>query len=343
MDLIVFVCLVVFLSVVNGKLQVSLSNQYFGKVEIDGSFVCGGEDIFSFEEAAMICRHLGFSGGLPLPAAKLEASFMIGINCSGSEDSISQCKTSSLLCPSVNKWEEEKKVGVARVLCYQKSGESEGRVHVRSGLGRITVSQYGLYASVCADSWTDVEAEVTCKMLGYRGGVAFDINKSAPDEFVLFGKVTCFGNESSYFDCYSRGTECRESYAVNAGVLCYNNYAPYIQFNGSLGLYEVVIDNYTVMYCSQTHFYPPSTHAPNTANPVNTIPCKNIVILDQRIRKTTDKSEISFPIRHLCKSRETPMYNCNGAWSFSSEWKSRHPESFMCETPWVSSGTLYTC
>lgn len=104
--------------------SVSLSNQYFGKVEIDGSFVCGGEDIFSFDEAAMICRHLGFSGGLPLPAAKLEASFMIGINCSGSEDSISQCKTSSLLCPSVNKWEEEKKVGVARVLCYQKSGES---------------------------------------------------------------------------------------------------------------------------------------------------------------------------------------------------------------------------
>ena len=40
---------------------------------------------------------------------------------------------------------------------------------MRSGLGRITVSQYGLYASVCADSWTDVEAEVTCKMLGYRG------------------------------------------------------------------------------------------------------------------------------------------------------------------------------
>ena len=40
---------------------------------------------------------------------------------------------------------------------------------MRSGLGRITVSQYGLYASVCADSWTDVEAEVTCKTLGHRG------------------------------------------------------------------------------------------------------------------------------------------------------------------------------
>lgn len=43
---------------------------------------------------------------------------------------------------------------------------------MRSGLGRITVSQYGLYASVCADSWTDVETEVTCKMLGYRGQVS---------------------------------------------------------------------------------------------------------------------------------------------------------------------------
>lgn len=55
-------------------------------------------------------------------------------------------------------------------------------------------------------------------------GVAFDISKSSRDEFVLFGKVTCFGNETSFLDCYSLGTECRESYAVNAGVLCYNHY-----------------------------------------------------------------------------------------------------------------------
>lgn len=57
-----------------------------------------------------------------------------------------------------------------------------------------------------------------------EAGVAFDINKSARDEFVLFGKVTCFGNETTFLDCYSLGTECRESYAVNAGVLCYNRY-----------------------------------------------------------------------------------------------------------------------
>lgn len=103
---------------------VSISNQYYGNVQIDGSLVCAGE-AFSFNEAAMICRHLGFSDGLPLPSAKLEITFMIGIKCSGSEESISQCNTSSSLCPSVSRW-EEKKIGIARVLCYNKS-EGSGR------------------------------------------------------------------------------------------------------------------------------------------------------------------------------------------------------------------------
>lgn len=61
---------------------------------------------------------------------------------------------------------------------------------------------------------------------------------------------------------------------------------PYIQFNGLLGLYDVVVDNYTVMHCSQTHFYPPNVDAPKTANPANTIACKNLVILDQKIKTT---------------------------------------------------------
>lgn len=154
---------------------------------------------------------------------------------------------------------------------------------------------------------------------------------------------------------------------------------PHIQFNGGLGLYDVVVDNYTVMHCSQTHFYPPSVDAPKTENPANTIACKNLVILDQKIKKTqvffflgggwirqscsifqtciylveiyvmisfywrNDNTGISFPVRNLCKSRETANYNCNGGWSYSSEWKAKHPESFMCRSPWVSSGTLYTC
>nr|XP_011450065.3 neurotrypsin isoform X1 [Crassostrea gigas] len=322
-------------------LQVSISNQYYGNVQIDGSLVCGGE-AFSFNEAVMICRHLGFSGGLALPSAKLEITFMIGIKCSGSEESISQCNTSSSLCPSVSRW-EEKKIGIARVLCYNKSEGSASRVILKYGYGRVVVSQYGLYASVCADAWTDVEAEITCKMYGFKAGVAFDISKSSRDEFVLFGKVTCFGNETTFLDCYSLGTECRESYAVNAGVLCYNHYVPHIQFNGRLGLYDVVVDNYTVMHCSQTHFYPPNVDAPKTENPANTIACKNLFILDQKIKKTSDNTGISFPVRNLCKSRETANYNCNGGWSYSSEWKAKHPESFMCRSPWVSSGTLYTC
>lgn len=103
---------------------VSISNQYYGNVQIDGSLVCGGE-AFLFNEAAMICRHLGYSSGLPLPSAKLEITFMIGIKCSGSEEFISECNTSSSLCPSVSQWEEEK-IGIARVLCYNKS-EGSGR------------------------------------------------------------------------------------------------------------------------------------------------------------------------------------------------------------------------
>lgn len=45
------------------------------------------------------------------------------------------------------------------------------RVILKYGYGRVVVSQYGLYASVCADAWTDVEAEITCKMYGFKGKV----------------------------------------------------------------------------------------------------------------------------------------------------------------------------
>lgn len=55
-------------------------------------------------------------------------------------------------------------------------------------------------------------------------GVVFDISKSLCDEFVLFGKVMCFGNEMIFLDCYLFGIECRELYVVNVGVLCYNYY-----------------------------------------------------------------------------------------------------------------------
>lgn len=89
--------------------------------------MCGGE-VFLFNEVVMICCYFGFFGGLLLFFVKLEIIFMIGIKCFGLEEFIFECNIFSLFCLFVSLW-EEKKIGIVRVFCYNKS-EGSGRYRI---------------------------------------------------------------------------------------------------------------------------------------------------------------------------------------------------------------------
>lgn len=81
-----------------------------------------------FNEVVMICCYFGFFGGLLLFFVKLEIIFMIGIKCFGLEEFIFECNIFSLFCLFVSWW-EEKKIGIVRVFCYNKS-EGSGRYRI---------------------------------------------------------------------------------------------------------------------------------------------------------------------------------------------------------------------
>jgi hypothetical protein len=79
--------------------------------------------------------------------------------------------------------------------------------------------------TVCMEDWDDSDANATCHMIGYKGGVVFGpqevYSRSMP---VWYTQFNCTGSEGSLADCPSSphvSLNCVRS-IKNAGVLCYN-------------------------------------------------------------------------------------------------------------------------
>ena len=80
-----------------------------------------------------------------------------------------------------------------------------------SSHGAVQVWQDGAWGLVCDDNWTDVNAKVTCQMLGYEDGKG--LRRSAYGK--VEGKITlvnvnCRGKERSILECEKsqKGSEC---------------------------------------------------------------------------------------------------------------------------------------
>ena len=72
--------------------------------------------------------------------------------------------------------------------------------------GRVEVLYNGTYGTICDDNWTDVNAKVVCKMLGFTAGTSV----FGDDMIKRFGRgigniilesVKCTGEETSLFQC----------------------------------------------------------------------------------------------------------------------------------------------
>lgn len=91
--------------------------------------------------------------------------------------------------------------------------------------GEVMINMNGIWGSICMNGWTRKEATVVCKMLGFRGGVPYQVpsntNYKRP---ILMSDVQCTGSETSLTQCkyteWYKGSKCQ--YKDNrAGVLCY--------------------------------------------------------------------------------------------------------------------------
>ncbi|KAK3094642.1 hypothetical protein FSP39_004349, partial [Pinctada imbricata] len=261
-------------------LAVSLSEGNHGTVYIDGNTLCG--PIFQKEEASVLCRHLNYSDGIVLPPNIALHSDKFQLNCNGNESFLSECEMKPSFC-SRSRHYYYKSLPPADVLCFNDVESVAGSIELVSNVGRVTVNMYGIAAAVCADTFDDRSASVTCRMKGYKDGAAFDINKSAYEDLVLLGAVRCLGNESSLFQCQiSETRKCKQAYAVSAGVICFNDQAPIVQFDGQRGLYTVTVDHRVIFYCLQGQFYPHNRFAPHHDPPKDTIACKSLVFVEEK-------------------------------------------------------------
>ncbi|GAB1603362.1 scavenger receptor cysteine-rich type 1 protein M130-like, partial [Argonauta hians] len=189
-----------------------------GRVEVffndSWGTVCdeGWDDI----DALVVCQALGFNVGVAYGEAKFGKGngrvWLSDVQCRGHEKSITECKKNSW---GINNCKHDQD---AAVECSQLR-LTGGNNHVS---GNVEIDFNNQWGSICDNGWTDKEAHVVCRMLGYSDGVAF-VNSNFGQIFhkVWLDNVKCVGTETSLTQCHRSNwgdTQCSNNHA--AGVQC---------------------------------------------------------------------------------------------------------------------------
>nr|XP_033793859.1 neurotrypsin isoform X2 [Geotrypetes seraphini] len=196
-----------------------------GRVEVyhggEWGTVC--DDQWDDADAEVVCRQLGLGG---MAKAWGRATFGEGsgsvlldeVQCTGNELSIEQCAKSAWGEHNCDHHED------AGVSCTPLSGTP---IRLMDGEtkkeGRVEISINGQWGTICDDGWSDKDANVVCRQLGYRGPakartMAYFGEGKGP---IHADNVKCMGNEKSLADCIKQDVgrhNCRHS--EDAGVIC---------------------------------------------------------------------------------------------------------------------------
>ena len=211
-----------------------------GNVMVDGQPVC--DDDWGLEDAAVVCRQLGFPG---VERATKESEFgsvsssfiMDNVRCWGNETDLTSCyhKTTDD-CDGME---------AAGVVCAKdgldipeecKEDDKLCLVGGTSGSGNV---YYG-GSPVCHNGWGFSDANVVCRALGFSGASNFTIRShfGLARTFFSWNNVECRGDENSLLECpHDVDREGCQADTV-AGVVCVNN----VEILGSVGGYlEIMI------------------------------------------------------------------------------------------------------
>ncbi|XP_055290852.1 neurotrypsin isoform X2 [Moschus berezovskii] len=204
---------------------------YEGRLEVyhrgQWGTVCndGWTDLNTF----VVCRQLGFKYGRQTSANHFEESmgpiWLDGVSCSGKEASFLQCSRRPWGSHDCSHRED---VGIS---CYPGGNGFRFSLGFPIRLmdgenkkeGRVEVFINGQWGTVCDDGWTDKDATVICRQLGYKGpararSMAYFGEGEGP---IHMDNVKCTGNERSLADCVRQDIgdhNCRHS--EDAGVIC---------------------------------------------------------------------------------------------------------------------------
>lgn len=85
--------------------------------------------------------------------------------------------------------------------------------------GKVELFLQQAFGQICSTYFTEKEANVTCRQLGFSGGVPMVYGAAETLPFLLTG-LHCSGDEDKISDCYKETQICYSN--QRAGVLCYN-------------------------------------------------------------------------------------------------------------------------
>ena len=87
--------------------------------------------------------------------------------------------------------------------------------------GRVVVYENSTRGTVCGEGWTNADADVVCKQLGFGlSGIVAYFGKGSGS--VLIGNVACNGRESTLASCSHLSTIRNCTHSEDAGVQCYS-------------------------------------------------------------------------------------------------------------------------
>lgn len=194
-----------------------------GNILVDSKPVC--DDNWGLEDAAVVCRQLGFPG---VEAATVESQFgsigadyaMENVGCLGNETKLSECPHKKQdTCFSHE---------AAGVICATQSAGvpkdclKKGKICLVGGNSAASGNVYVGGQPLCHNGWDYADANVVCRCLGYIGASDFTIKSffGLTDTYFQLTDVDCRGDEASL-------QECPKSYNVRscnthsvAGVHC---------------------------------------------------------------------------------------------------------------------------
>ncbi|KAK6180370.1 hypothetical protein SNE40_012539 [Patella caerulea] len=121
--------------------------------------------------------------------------------------------------------------------------------------GIIEVRRNGVWGRVCMQGWEDVDANLACKDIGFKGGVSY-LHIVKNTKAILIRNVSCTEQDNSFSDCSYETTPDREQCGFDAndgGVICYRKSGVQYRLNGDTatsGRVEIGYDGSWGSVCS---------------------------------------------------------------------------------------------